>query len=380
MSNILRESQDSAPSSPEGDVESLVVSLTTSPRKLVQALRRLQAEKLSAEAHSHTLRRKLEDVERGAPDTAQPKSKRSRPAHSHDEAESGDDGANADSAERFVIQAGHKFCILCGPWVHSAAQLFQLDMDESYAPGVRTENMEMKSQAQLKEIWELLQSRFEFEDLKQTWVARAFMSGVNAQRSNTATRVRRYCASILGVDEADLMRSECRREKFRHRIGWVTDGRGNGCYSNVDVEILHKNYPGEYSPSSAFLNPILMGLFVAVIRGPNSGKEFMMGILSSPKTETIASIHHLCNITPGAIASIAVFARWALSADDILQPVGSNTGINYFADYEEYEWDKLVFPNTGTSLVGGSQSQESAGIKKAMALLDADESESASED
>ena len=93
-------------------------------------------------------------------------------------------------------------------------------------------------------------------------------------------------------------------------------------------------------------------------------------------------------------------ARWALSADDILQPVGSNTGINYFADYEEYihlletglhkrkktiinlfkEWDKLVFPNTGTSLVGGSQSQESAGIKKAMALLDADESESASED
>ncbi len=75
--------------------------------------------------------------------------------------------------------------------------------------------------------------------------------------------------------------------------------------------------------------------------------------------------------------------------------MGSNTGINYFSDYEEYvnllqtgllrkkktilnifkEWDRLVFPNTGTSLVGGSQSQESAGIKKAMALLEADESE-----
>ena len=86
------------------------------------------------------------------------------------------------------------------------------------------------------------------------------MSGVNAQRSNTATRVRRHCASILGVDEADLMRSESRREKFRHRIGWVTDGRGNGSYSSVDVEILHKSYPGEYSPSAAFLNPILMGV------------------------------------------------------------------------------------------------------------------------
>ena len=79
----------------------------------------------------------------------------------------------------------------------------------------------------------------------------------------------------------------------------------------------------------------------------------------------------------------------------LFQSVGSSTGINYLADYEEYvnllqtglrrkkkatlnifkEWDHQVFPNTGTSLVGGPQSQESAGMKKAMAFLDADESE-----
>ena len=79
----------------------------------------------------------------------------------------------------------------------------------------------------------------------------------------------------------------------------------------------------------------------------------------------------------------------------LFQSVGSSTGINYFSDYEEYvnllttglrrkkkatlhvfkEWDRLFFPNTGTSLVGGSQLQESAGMKKAMALLDANESE-----
>ena len=79
----------------------------------------------------------------------------------------------------------------------------------------------------------------------------------------------------------------------------------------------------------------------------------------------------------------------------LFQSVGSSTGINYLSDYEEYvnllntglrrkkkatlnvfkEWDRQVFPNTGTSLVGGSQLQESAGMKKAMALLDADESE-----
>lgn len=86
------------------------------------------------------------------------------------------------------------------------------------------------------------------------------MNGVNAQRSNTATRVRRQCVSIFGVDDANIMRSEYRKEKFRGRIGWVTDGRGNGTYSSVDVEILHKNYSGEYNPSSAFLSPILMGV------------------------------------------------------------------------------------------------------------------------
>lgn len=83
---------------------------------------------------------------------------------------------------------------------------------------------------------------------------------MNAQRSNTATRIRRHCASIFGVDESSVMRPECRKEKFRNRIGWVTDGRGNGSYSSVDVEILHKNYSGEYNLSSVFLSPILMGV------------------------------------------------------------------------------------------------------------------------
>jgi hypothetical protein len=150
------------------------------------------------------------------------------------------------------------------------------------------------------------------------------MNGLNAQRSNTTTRVRHHCASIFGVDESDLLSSDIRKEKFRNRIGWVVDGRGNGSYSSVDVEVLHKNYSGEYTLSSVFLSPVLMGvstssfrvyvvsdplhqLFIALIRGPTSGKQFMRGITTNPKTETIASIHGLQNITPGAIATVAIF-------------------------------------------------------------------------
>jgi hypothetical protein len=87
-----------------------------------------------------------------------------------------------------------------------------------------------------------------------------FILGMNNQRSNTATRLRRHCTTIFGVEETSVIRAETRKEKFKTRIGWVTDARGNGSYSSVDVELLHKNYSGEYNPSTVFLSPILMGV------------------------------------------------------------------------------------------------------------------------
>ena len=87
-------------------------------------------------------------------------------------------------------------------------------------------------------------------------------------------------------------------------------------------------------------------------------------------------------------------ARWALSADDTLQEIGSNTGIRYFSDFEEYlmiletglrqkkksviniirQWDEKIFPDSDSSLVKGNfkKSNESSDVKKAMALLEAD--------
>lgn len=87
-------------------------------------------------------------------------------------------------------------------------------------------------------------------------------------------------------------------------------------------------------------------------------------------------------------------SRWALSADDFLQSVGNNTGINYARDFEEYleilvrglqkkkksilnvfqEWDRVVFPNSDSSLVDQDQ-ETSSGLKTAMEMLEADETE-----
>ena len=84
------------------------------------------------------------------------------------------------------------------------------------------------------------------------------MKGMKAQRSNTATRLRRHCAVLFGVSECDMLQANIRKKKFRGRIGWVDNDQGSGSYSSVDVEILHKNYSGSYDIQTAFLNPILM--------------------------------------------------------------------------------------------------------------------------
>ena len=87
-----------------------------------------------------------------------------------------------------------------------------------------------------------------------------FIKEIKAKRYNTVSCIRNHCAAILQVSEVDLINAEVRKTKFCDRIGWVNHDNGSGSYSTVDVEILHKNYAGEYSLSSIFLNPILMGV------------------------------------------------------------------------------------------------------------------------
>ena len=100
------------------------------------------------------------------------------------------------------------------------------------------------------------------------------MKGLKTERYNTASRIRNHCAAILQINEVDLMNAELRKTKFRDRIGWV-DNRGGGSYSTVDVEILHKNYAGEYSLATIFLNPILMGVSIChFINIPNAYSLF----------------------------------------------------------------------------------------------------------
>jgi hypothetical protein len=106
-------------------------------------------------------------------------------------------------------------------------------------------------------------------------------------------------------------------------------------------------------------------------------------------TGTLSSIFFIVHSNPLSQA------RWALSGDEILQEVGSSTGICYFNDFEEYltvlntglrqkkksvinivkQWDEKIFPDTNSSLVKGKKRDESGDLKKAMDLLAADPEE-----
>ena len=88
-------------------------------------------------------------------------------------------------------------------------------------------------------------------------------------------------------------------------------------------------------------------------------------------------------------------ARWGLSSDVSFQEVGSNTGIRYFQDYEEYltmleiglrhrkktivnifkEWDAKIFPDTDSSLAGVKSSNDTSYLQVLMESVEDDDTD-----
>ena len=89
--------------------------------------------------------------------------------------------------EQFACQAGHKFFLLCAPWIRSGDNLFDLDIDEDYDAVDRFTDDKNKAQGQLKEIIQLLQGKFLVQSLRQKWFRRQ-VSNVSALRSGSSNR------------------------------------------------------------------------------------------------------------------------------------------------------------------------------------------------
>ncbi|KAJ7315125.1 hypothetical protein DFH08DRAFT_972163 [Mycena albidolilacea] len=203
------------------------------------------------------------------------------------------------------------------------------------------------------------------------------------------------------------------REQFKKEIGWyeVIDSQ-TGAYAALDIPILHKNGSAEYDIHTCFLNPVLMRLYAALIRGPNAAVVMLSSgggeISTIPKTDNMERIHPIVRTEPGAIAASSVLAIWGKSMDVCLHPRGDHTNTDYAARFDEYlgiltaglrnkspsilhvfsEWDRILFPNAPAGDVDSEQGGgrgKSDGYQRATEAIQAerpveDEPEGARED
>ncbi|KAJ7863321.1 hypothetical protein B0H14DRAFT_2738834 [Mycena olivaceomarginata] len=171
--------------------------------------------------------------------------------------------------------------------------------------------------------------------MRAGWFERAFLSGMQDQRCNTSTRIRRQA--------------------------------GHSIYDCATGDLL-----------TADLLP--MRLFVALIRGPSAAAAMLKSVKGAviPKTDNMERIHRIDHSEPGAIAAACTLAIWGKSMDVQLKARGDTTNINYEARFEEYldilltglrkktpsilnvfsEWDRIIFPDAKASHVDPERKTE----------------------
>ena len=163
--------------------------------RVLEIARQYEADKNAAQANLNRLSRKFADItndndnDDGTVTRHGPKRQRTRheslPGNSDEETDTNNPTAGD---ERFVYQAGHKFFLLCAPWIHSGDDIFDIDIDEGYDAAERFENDKSKSQGQLKEIFDLLREKFQQHALRQRWLRRQ-VSSIHILKLHTYLRL-----------------------------------------------------------------------------------------------------------------------------------------------------------------------------------------------
>ncbi|KAJ6483197.1 hypothetical protein C8R45DRAFT_1075505 [Mycena sanguinolenta] len=305
------------------------------------------------------------------------------------------DGGSEDETKE-VKNLAHKFTIMKLLWVSDLDDTVNTDINEQYNPLERFENHESKVQGELADLLETLPEKFRGEVICAEWFIKTFHTAMGTQRSNTAGRIRRECGpEIYDCTAADLASAESRRDKFRDRIGYVKDAKGDSKYEAFNVDLLHKDYKGSFDIDTVFRGPALHLAFAGIIRGAKSVTAMKQSNKPIQATgKCVAQLWHLKNSTAGCIAGTAVVAA---SADIELTPIGAETGINWQADFEKYvkyllnglhkrkasvlkifrEWDEIFFPDTDSSLAATDGVEDCADkhMQDVMDLLNAGEEE-----
>ncbi|KAJ7223708.1 hypothetical protein C8J57DRAFT_1591521 [Mycena rebaudengoi] len=344
----------------------LLCTPSKSGNELAQLRSRLAA---SVDDHGRVvtrLKRRLDDLENQSNNPR----KRGRRARNH---RAKDDDI---PSERRVRQTGRKFVLICGLWLRldddDAESFLKAALDDDYDPELRFNSDDDIRQGQLRELLDILPNDLETFRSRE-WFASAFMDGMDSQRSNTVTRLRKQALTQLlrdSINPSKLATSESRLLHFRHLIGYSEEEKD---YLLWDIPFLHANESPTLDFHELFRHPLLLKVFAALIRGPSGADGVMEGESKMPKANTMQKMLKIAYTTPGAIASSAIWVLWLFSGDETFAPVGDITAIDYQLRHDEYldkileglrlkkrwakelfvYWDSRLFPSMNGSRFGG---------------------------
>ncbi|KAJ7024039.1 hypothetical protein C8F04DRAFT_1068796 [Mycena alexandri] len=377
------ENSPSRPTTPLAELLELTQQFT--PHKTPRTVRRIVADIQSlandvSESQS-AVKRKLADVTNQLGTTRQPAKRRNRGNRAVDAPE---DVENPDTVEERVRKAGRHFVIEYALFLTTDIfDILATDEDPEFSEDTEFQTKKSRIQGQLRDIVALLPADARaFRD--QEWIGCSFEDGMKGMRSSIHTRLRSESLSLIvtyinrffpeqsaTVDDFDT--SASRFAAFKKLIGYQSaTADAAAFYSHLKAEVLYDGYDGTMNVDKIFRGPLLLIIYVSIIRGPSGAKGLFEGNSKLPSAKVAQRIHGIKRTLPGAPASAATWLIWFLSADTQLgyNGEGDETGINYKKCFEAFlrqicdglrddaewaislmrHWDEVLFPNAEDSL------------------------------
>ncbi|KAF8523995.1 hypothetical protein JB92DRAFT_2827153 [Gautieria morchelliformis] len=224
------------------------------------------------------------------------------------------DGKNIEH----IRQLGGKSAIMDMLWISNAQARLCF-------PGI-----EWKRQGEQADLRQGLPAELHSQ-FQSDFIPPAFTYGMSNERSNSSSRIRKHLGSrIFGFPPNLFVKADWRLANCHVLAGWMENSDGTSFYTPF-TPILYQD--GQCDVNHVFLNKALFDVFNVIIRGP-SALDHEPGVRSGSMTMDV--IWELTEVTPGAIAAAATFARFALSHDGAFQCQGAATKINYEGDFNIY--------------------------------------------